>query len=170
MCQWCQRFILLIVLTTFTTVKVVRLFAMSLKNFAGRHRVGAHYEEVVRKIGIRHERLNGLTGQTREVLSLGGACSEIFTGRRLARVLTPALELQQANHAALVGGFSSPCLSQHTSAGVPVRAVEEFLEGLSPHLPWHINKKRNEELIQGKGREEEDDWFVSLQAEGQIQN
>lgn len=69
---------------------------------------------MIRKQGIRHLRLDTITGAEREVLLLGGACSEVFSGPRLAKVLTPAFELQKQAMEALVAGRPAPTLSNHT--------------------------------------------------------
>lgn len=72
------------------------------------------YEELVRKQGLRHTRLDLATGAEREVLLLGGACSEVFSGPRLAKVLMPAFELQKQAMEALAAGRAAPSLSNHT--------------------------------------------------------
>jgi len=91
---------------------------------------------VVRKQGLRHTRRDTATGAECEVLLLGGACSEVFTGPRLAKVLTPAFELQKRTMDALAAGQPAPPLSNHTCNGV------------SPHLFracfWNASLDRNE--------------------------
>merc|ERR1719389_416640 len=70
--------------------------AAFLGHFAGRGLAGAHDNTVVgttkRKCGIRHIRTDNVSGEEREVLVIGGACSEIFSGKNLADVLRPGLE------------------------------------------------------------------------------
>lgn len=120
-----------------------------LANVAGRATVGntAGVGAVLRKGGIRTTRMRA-GALEEEVLVLGGACSEVFSGPRLARVLRPAVEHQTKALAALEA--EEPCspLSVHTSVGVPA-SLGAFVEVLEQHLPW-------------KG----DDWFVTLQIEG----
>jgi len=77
-------------------------------------RYSVRYEEVIRKQGLRHTRLETTTGAEREVFLLGGACSEVFSGPRLAKVLTPAFELQKQAMDALAAGRPAPTLSNHT--------------------------------------------------------
>ena len=131
-----------------------------MKHFAGRSRVGTVYEEVVAKQGLRHFRQNPATGETREVLCIGAACSEIYSGPRLARIMEPALELQREAIENLARGEPARCMSQHTSAGVTLGPLETFIGALGPHLPW------NQTQPKGEACGDESDWFVSLQTEG----
>lgn len=89
--------------------------------------------------------------QTRkEILSIGLACSECFSGPRLAQLLQPGFEYEQQVMMDLMAGKPAPPLSIHTSGGVPA-ALSTFIDTLEPHLPW-------------KGKEL--DWCLSLQLEG----
>lgn len=122
-------------------------------HFAGRTPAGTAQPVTLAKNGQRHIRLLP-TGRTQEILSVGLACSECFSGPNLARLLRPGLEYEmRAMEDMANGNFASP-LSIHTSSGVPP-ALEEFLGALRPHLPWKFDT-----------REEEEDWMVSLQIEG----
>jgi len=126
-----------------------------LRHFAGRGPVGKVDSTTVgptlRKCGIRHVRLDPETGEERETYVLGGACSEMFSGPRLARVLAPGIEMEtRALHCLEEDGFAET-LSVHTSAGLPP-ALPGFLAALARHLPWSAS--------------ESDDWFCSLQLEG----
>jgi len=124
-----------------------------MRHLAGRGPVG-HVEGPVpgptlRKRGIRHVRLNPSTGEEQETFVLGGACSEIFSGSRLAKVLTTGVEAQKRALEQLHADTYAETLSIHTSAGLPP-AASDFLEALAPHLPWS----------------EPEDWCCSLQLEG----
>lgn len=127
--------------------------ATFLGHFAGRGLAGAVDNSVVgttkRKCGIRHVRTDNLTGEEREVLVIGGACSEIFSGKNLADVLRPGLEREISAMKRLEADDFADLLSIHTSAGVP-SALGEFLEQLQPHLPWAASE----------------DWCASVQLEG----
>uniref|UniRef100_A0A7S4RHR7 Uncharacterized protein n=1 Tax=Alexandrium monilatum TaxID=311494 RepID=A0A7S4RHR7_9DINO len=102
---------------------------------------------VVRKNGMRTLRYRA--GQLEQTLLVGGACSEVFSGPLLAKVLQPAVDHQVRALEDLRASQACSPLSIHTSAGVPA-ALGPFLEALAPHLPWP----------------QTDDWFVNLQLEG----
>lgn len=90
-------------------------------------------------------------GEEEELLSVGLACSECFSGPRLGKLLQPGFDYEQkVMEDLLAGNFASP-LSNHTSGGV-TEQLAQFVEALEPHLPW----KEAEKL----------DWCVSLQLEG----
>lgn len=92
------------------------------------------------------------SGEKEEVLAVGLACSECFSGPRLAKLLQPGFEYErQVMEDMMAGNFAAP-LSIHTSAGVPA-ALSGFIDTLGPLLPW-------------KTAEENLDWCVSLQLEG----
>jgi adenosylmethionine-8-amino-7-oxononanoate aminotransferase len=91
------------------------------------------------------------TGEVKELLSVGLACSECFSGPNLYRLLRPGFEYERKVMEDLMNGNSAAPLSIHTSSGVP-EALSGFVEALEPHLPW----KNKAEL----------DWCVSLQLEG----
>jgi adenosylmethionine-8-amino-7-oxononanoate aminotransferase len=114
-------------------------------------RLNATHESVVRKNGLRHERLDHATGNIREVLCVGGACSEVFTGERLAQVLEPSFNMQREALEALKANKAAINLSNHTSAGIASN-LDDFTASLAPHLPWCT--------------EANTDWFISLQTEG----
>ncbi len=88
---------------------------------------------------------------SRTVRVLGGACSELFSGPRLARILQPCIDLQQQAIDALRRNEPAPTLSVHTSVG-QTPALNGFIEELTYHLPrvWGSNN----------------DWVLSLQLEG----
>lgn len=90
-------------------------------------------------------------GEEKEILSVGLACSECFSGPNLHKVLKPGLDFELEVMKDLLKGKHAPTMSIHTSAGVP-DALDDFLNALAPHLPW----KNSEEL----------DWVCSLQLEG----
>jgi adenosylmethionine-8-amino-7-oxononanoate aminotransferase len=91
------------------------------------------------------------TGETKEILSVGLACSECLSGPQLAKVLKRGFEYEQKVMNDLIAGSFAGPLSIHTSSGVPP-AMSEFIEALEKHLPW----KDCGSL----------DWCVSLQLEG----
>lgn len=91
------------------------------------------------------------SGEEQEILSVGLACSECFSGPRLAKLLKPGFEYERKVMEDLMAGDYASPLSIHTSGGVP-EALSGFVDALEPHLPW----KNSEEL----------DWCVSLQLEG----
>lgn len=90
-------------------------------------------------------------GEEEELLSVGLACSECFSGPRLGKLLQPGFEYEQKVMADLLAGNYAAPLSVHTSGGV-TEPLALFVEALEPHLPW----KESENL----------DWCVSLQLEG----
>lgn len=119
-------------------------------NYAGRFPAGVELPVVLKKDGVKHIRRLP-TGESEELLSVGLACSECFSGPRLAKLLQPGLAYEQkVMEDLLSGNFASP-LSIHTSGGVP-EALAEFIRALEPHLPW----ENTGEL----------DWCLSLQLEG----
>ena len=91
------------------------------------------------------------SGEKKETLSVGLACSECFSGPHLAQILKRGFEYEQKVMEDLMSGSYASPLSIHTSSGVP-EALSEFIDALEPHLPW----KDTESL----------DWCVSLQLEG----
>ena len=73
-------------------------------------------------------------GQTEEILSVGLACSECFSGPRLGNLLKAGFDYErQVMEQLMAGEYASP-LSTHTSAGVPVE-LDAFLSALEPYLP-----------------------------------
>mmetsp|Transcript_4965 Transcript_4965/g.6418 ORF Transcript_4965/g.6418 Transcript_4965/m.6418 type:complete len:481 (+) Transcript_4965:50-1492(+) len=127
------------------------------RKFTGR--VGSSFESVIGKNGLLHHRLDRTTGATRDVLSVGGGCSEVLTGSRLAKVLKPSFDLQLEMMNSLENDMSANCLSNHTSGGV-AQGLDKFTEALNPHLPWSNDKQITKE------NNGDDDWFISLQTEG----
>ena len=79
---------------------------------------------------------------------VGAACSEIFGGQNLARILRRGHEMEGEAIRELENNDMARCLSIHTSAGTP-SSLTSFLSALSDHVP-------------SKG----EDWFASLQLEG----
>jgi adenosylmethionine-8-amino-7-oxononanoate aminotransferase len=102
----------------------------------------------ISKQGSRIRRLEN--GAEKETLVIGGACSEVFSGPRLAKLLRPGLEVQTLAVERLARGEAAPVLSVHTSVAVP-SALHELIEAFEPHLPWS---------------EGGNDWFMSFQVEG----
>ena len=91
------------------------------------------------------------TGEKKEILSIGLACSECLSGPQLAKVLKRGFEYEQQVLNDLIAGKYAAPLAIHTSAGIP-EATGDFLKALEPHLPW----ENLSEL----------DWCLSLQLEG----
>jgi len=118
--------------------------------FAGRVPAGQEQPVVLKKNGVRHVRRLE-SGEEEELLSVGLACSECFSGPRLGKILKAGFDYEQkVMEDLLAGNYASP-LSNHTSGGV-TEHLGQFVEALEPHLPW----KEAEKL----------DWCVSLQLEG----
>mmetsp|Transcript_9735 Transcript_9735/g.17149 ORF Transcript_9735/g.17149 Transcript_9735/m.17149 type:complete len:510 (+) Transcript_9735:401-1930(+) len=118
--------------------------------FAGRVPAGLEQPVVLKKNGVRHYRRLP-SGEEKEILSIGLACSECFSGKTLAKCLRPGFEYEKkVMEDLLAGDYASP-LSNHTSGGVP-EALSDFVQALEPHLPWDDSNKL--------------DWCVSLQLEG----
>lgn len=105
-------------------------------NFAGRLPVGSTYPLVTAKKGPSLTRSDS-HGSSCQVLACGLACSEIFHGPTLARLLSPAHSLEAAALSALRSDQPAPPLAIHTSAGIPPN-LGKFLEALLPHLPPHF--------------------------------
>jgi adenosylmethionine-8-amino-7-oxononanoate aminotransferase len=95
-------------------------------------------------------------GTTKDVLSVGLACSECFSGPRLANLLKAGFEYEQKVMDQLMAGEFAAPLSTHTSAGVSAE-LDGFLAAMLPHLPW------SEETHDGF---KSDDWCCNLQLEG----
>lgn len=90
-------------------------------------------------------------GEDEELMSVGLACSECFSGPRLGKILKAGFDYEQkVMEDLMAGNYASP-LSNHTSGGV-TEPLAGFVEALEPHLPW----EESENL----------DWCVSLQLEG----
>lgn len=104
---------------------------------------------MVEKKGLLTKRLRA--GKLEEdVIALGGACSEVFSGPRLAAALRPAVEWQQRAVEALAKGEGCAPSSIHTSMGFPA-PLGSFLDTLEKHLPWEPAER---------------DWFVNFQLDG----
>jgi hypothetical protein len=131
---------------------VYKFSSSHITSFLNKYRcpAGIEYPVVIKKNGVRHIRRLP-TGEYKEILSVGLACSECFSGPRLARLLQAGFEYERkAIESLMIDEFASP-LSTHTSGGVS-EGLSTFIEALEPHLPW----KNASEL----------DWCVSLQIEG----
>jgi adenosylmethionine-8-amino-7-oxononanoate aminotransferase len=89
------------------------------------------------------------SGEKKEILSIGLACSECLSGPQLAKVLKRGFEYEQKVLKDLEDGNYAAPLAIHTSAGIP-EATGEFMKALEPHLPWNTCE----------------DWCLSLQLEG----
>jgi adenosylmethionine-8-amino-7-oxononanoate aminotransferase len=118
-------------------------------HFAGRLPAGSQLPVSISKNGIKHVR--EINGDRKEIDSIGLACSECFSGPRLAQLLKPGFDYEQQVMMDLMSGKPASPLSIHTSGGVPM-ALSDFVNALEPHLPW----KDADSL----------DWCVSLQLEG----
>lgn len=119
-------------------------------HFAGRVPAGSDLPICVSKNGVNH--VIEKHQSKKEILSIGLACSECFSGPRLAQLLQPGLEYEQQVMADLMAGKPAAPLSIHTSGGVP-SALTTFINALEKHLPWKEDKGNL-------------DWCVSLQLEG----
>mmetsp|Transcript_31808 Transcript_31808/g.67376 ORF Transcript_31808/g.67376 Transcript_31808/m.67376 type:complete len:542 (+) Transcript_31808:310-1935(+) len=118
-------------------------------HFAGRVPAGSQIPICVAKNGVNH--VINKAGSKKNVFSIGLACSECFSGPRLAELLRPGFEYEQKVMMDLLAGNHAAPLSIHTSGGVSA-ALSDFISALEPHLPW-----------EGKDTL---DWCVSLQLEG----
>lgn len=87
----------------------------------------------------------------KEILSIGLACSECFSGPRLAGILKKGFEYEKQVMMDLIAGKPAAPLSIHTSGGVP-QPLSDFISALEAHLPWNDRESL--------------DWCVSLQLEG----
>jgi adenosylmethionine-8-amino-7-oxononanoate aminotransferase len=93
-------------------------------------------------------------GKEDQVLAVGLACSECFSGPNLAKILQPGFAYESRVMAQLSQGIAAEPLSLHTSAGI-TNSIESFIHALHPHIPWQITTSP-----------EANDWCVSLQMEG----
>lgn len=118
--------------------------------FAARGPAGKENPVTLTKNGVRH-RQRMPDGSERDILAVGLACSECFSGQNLYKILQPGFDYEAKVMKLLSEGQPAPPLSIHTSSGVP-DALKDFLNALERHLPW----KNRSEL----------DWCVSLQIEG----
>jgi len=103
---------------------------------------------VLGKMGTITHRMHG--DDVHGTMVMGGACAEVLSGPRLAKALTPAVEMQEEALFRMSRGEPHEPLSIHTSVGLPV-AVGGFVAELQKHLPWPDVHK---------------DWFVNFQLEG----
>jgi len=116
--------------------------------YAGRSPAGTAQNVLVGKNGVRH--ISKLpSGKEQEILSIGLACSECFSGANLHKLLKRGFDYEIQVMQDLMNNKSAAPLSIHTSGGVPA-ALSDFMQALEKHLPWN----------------NEDDWCVSLQLEG----
>jgi len=120
-------------------------------HFAGRTPAGTSQPVTLAKNGVRHMRWMPASDQKKEILSIGLACSECFSGPRLAKVLTRGFEHERRVMLDMMAGKMAGSLSVHTSSGVPLE-LNEFVEAMANHLPW----TNSNDL----------DWCLSLQLEG----
>jgi len=118
---------------------------------SGRDPYGVIAPRCQTKKGVHHTRSYG--DKVEKTMVVGAACSEVFSGPRLAKVLHQGFEYEKIAMRNLWMDEAAPPLSIHTSAGVPV-PLDNFITGLKGHLPWDVNQDQNR------------DWFVSLQVEG----
>ena len=94
----------------------------------------------------------GAGDDSQDVMVVGAACSECFSGKRLADVLRPGMELERRALELLSQDKPAPALAIHTSSGVP-STMDGFIGEFQHHLPW-------------RGASLGDDWFMSFQLEG----
>lgn len=119
-------------------------------HYAGRLPAGDEQPVVLKKDGVKHIRKLP-NGRCEEMLSVGLACSECFSGPRLAKLLQPGFAYEQKVMEDLMAGQNASPLSIHTSGGVS-EALSDLIQALEPHLPWNNAKDL--------------DWCLSLQLEG----
>ena len=123
------------------------------EHLAARRPAGTLYPVTTKKQGCYHtQRLPD--GSEREIIACGLACSEVFSGANLARILQPGLDYELQVMKDLTEGKPADPLWLHTSSGL-VSAMDPFIDALALHLPW---KEKEGELPL--------DWCVSLQVEG----
>lgn len=120
------------------------------EKYAGRVPAGLQQPVVLKKNGVRHLRRLP-SGEEKEVLSVGLACSEVFSGPILGKILQPGFDYERSVMEQLMAGDAASPLSTHTSGGVS-HALSEFVSELEQHLPWTDPANL--------------DWCVSLQLEG----
>jgi len=118
-------------------------------HFAGRVTAGTQLPICVSKNGVNHVIEKNET--RKEILSIGLACSECFSGPRLAGILKRGFEYEKQVMMDLIAGKPAAPLSIHTSGGVP-QPLSDFISTLEAHLPWNDRESL--------------DWCVSLQLEG----
>lgn len=118
-------------------------------HYAGRLPAGSELPICISKNGINHVR--EMDGRQEEIMSVGLACSECFSGPRLAKLLQPGFAYEQQVLLDLMAGKAASPLSIHTSGGVP-QALSQFIQEMKPHLPW--------------AEPDALDWCMSLQMEG----
>lgn len=160
------------------------------EHYAGRYKIGTYYKTVLSKSGIVYTLKSIFTGVTksdqnkkventgRSYFILGGACSESFSGQKLAKVIEAAHSLESKAIEALKNGLPAPSLNTHTSVGLSP-AFREFVAELGCQAPWpSVRKSANKmkcsfkhtvkdtacDAVQSKCGDA--DWFVSLQVEG----
>lgn len=133
----------------FTTEPLAETPTSTHPRFAGRQPAGTSRPVTVSKKGVRH--IRRFDGQEKEIMAIGLACSECFSGPRLAKVMRPGLLYEQEVYQRLLEDDYAAPLSIHTSAGVS-DALSLFLDALEPHLPWPEKNSL--------------DWCCSLQLEG----
>lgn len=118
-------------------------------HYAGRLPVGSKFPVCISKNGIKHVR--EMDGRREEILSVGLACSECFSGPRLAKILQPGFVYEQQVLTNLIAGDQASPLSIHTSGGVP-EVLSQFIQEMELHLPWGVSESHH--------------WCMSLQMEG----
>eukprot|EP00929_Paragymnodinium_shiwhaense_P038954 TRINITY_DN20501_c0_g1_i2.p1 TRINITY_DN20501_c0_g1~~TRINITY_DN20501_c0_g1_i2.p1 ORF type:complete len:256 (+),score=39.22 TRINITY_DN20501_c0_g1_i2:86-853(+) len=119
-----------------------------LSHLATRGNIGTPAAVVVKKDGMRTTLRRG--AELQQTLAVGAACSEVFCGKVLAKVLRPAVERQTQALASMESGEDFEPLSVHTSVGVPPAAAS-FLAELEKHMPWERSGS---------------DWMVNLHLDG----
>ena len=109
--------------------------------YAGRLPLGTIYSRVLSKQGPWQHHENGS-----RVLACGLACSEIFSGLNLAKVLEPSHAYEKKVLESLRKGEPASTMSLHTSAGVNP-AMDTFMEALESHLPPSFVEKGNDHCV-----------------------
>lgn len=103
-------------------------------------------------------RTDPVSGTESEVMAIGLACSEVFSGHRLAQLLRPGFNYEREVLGQLEADCPAQALSIHTSAGVPP-ALSQLIVALGESLPWA-------DFTETGAAVPPDDWCVSLQVEG----
>eukprot|EP01051_Picozoa_sp_SAG22_P014321 SAG22_NODE_1719_length_3739_cov_4.655769_3_plen_563_part_00 len=152
-------------------------------HFAGRGALGGAASSTVHAVDGMHltrhtaeQRSRGSAppqGRVDQTMVIGGACSQCLSGKNLERVLRSGFEMEAQAMADLAKGAPATPLAVHTSMGTPP-ALGGFLRSLEQHLPWRRAGDHSEdrdgdgadELTAAAGRDDDDDWVVSLQVEG----
>mmetsp|Transcript_19670 Transcript_19670/g.28929 ORF Transcript_19670/g.28929 Transcript_19670/m.28929 type:complete len:395 (-) Transcript_19670:886-2070(-) len=146
------------------------------RRYAGRYTMHTAYDTVQGKSGVRYTLVapeggskgNRSAQSSREVMILGGACSESFSGPNLAGVLHRSHEMERQALADLRAGKPASSLNTHTSVGLSP-FFGEFAREIGSRAPWadvRHNARSCDRASEDMKVQPGDDWFVTLQVEG----